>query len=272
MLASLESARLISGGQSLVPMLNMRYVFFDHLIDINRVEGLSGFEFGRDTVRIGTMTRQRDILESVELKKRAPVVAEALSYVGHLHTRNRGTIGGSLAHMDPAAELFCIATLLEAIVHVESAAGARNIPIAEYPLSYMTPQLNPDEMIVGVTLKLPAAGHGWGFQEFAQRHGDFAIVSVAATIELSSSGAVSHVRAVLAGVDFAPQRLLELEEMLINRVPDEALICSVSEAASRVDAMSDAMFSGTYRQRLAKVLTRRVLVQAIERAKNGALQ
>lgn len=271
MLGELDGAKIMAGGQSLVPMLNMRYAFVDHLVDINRIEGLSGLEFRGDAVRIGAMTRQRDILANEELRRCAPVVAGALRFVGHLHTRNRGTIGGSLAHMDPAAELVNIATLLDATVHVESLGGPRDLAIADFPVAFMTPQIGLDEMIVAVTLRLPAKKHGWAFQEFAQRHGDFAIVAASALVEPGSSArAVADVRLVLSGVDFAPQRLFEAEDLL--RSEGRAGIPAAAELAGAIPAMSDAMVSGEYRQHLARVFTRRVLSQAFDRAEGQVAQ
>ncbi|MFT4095621.1 MAG: FAD binding domain-containing protein [Rhodoblastus sp.] len=272
MLAALEGAKIIAGGQSLVAMLNMRYAFVDHLIDINGVEGLAGVDVGPNEIRIGAMTRQRDILASPALRTRAPVVAEALRFVGHLHTRNRGTLGGSLGHMDPAAELMAVVTLLDATVHVESARGARDVAIADYPQAYMTPALEPDELIVGATLRPPATGHGWSFREFAQRHGDFAVVAVGATIALDGAGKVSDARIVLSGVGFAPRRLAEAERMLASEAPGEALFAAVAAQATREEALSDAMASEAYRKHLAGVLTRRAVAEALARAKHGFVQ
>jgi carbon-monoxide dehydrogenase medium subunit len=272
MLSELDGAKLIAGGQSLVPMLNMRYVFVENLIDINRVQGLSSVERpSPDVARIGAMTRQRDILADPLLRDRAPVVGEALRFVGHLHTRNRGTIGGSLAHMDPAAELMNIATLLDATVHVESARGGRDIAIGEFPLAFMTPQLGADEMIVAVSFNLPRAGHGWSFHEFAQRHGDFAIVAVGAIVEVEPDGlTVADARIVLSGVDFAPQRLRDAEDILKSRGPEATGVAAA--CAAGVEAISDAMASGAYRQHLARILTGRALSQAFDRARGASLQ
>lgn len=273
MLASLPGARLIAGGQSLVPMLNMRYVFVENLIDINRVAGLSGIDIGAERVRIGAMTRQRDLLDHAGLGERAPVVAAALRCVGHLHTRNRGTIGGSLAHMDPAAELLAVATLLEGTIHVESARGARDIAIADFPISYMTPQLEPDEMIAAVSLSLPKPGHGWSFLEFAQRHGDFAIAAAGALVRLAApGGAIAEARLVLSGVDFAPRRLIEAEQLLAGARPSADLIAAAAAIAGEGEAPSDAMASGSYRRHLAAVLTRRALAEALERAGGATRQ
>jgi carbon-monoxide dehydrogenase medium subunit len=273
LLSSLENARLIAGGQSLVAMLNMRYAVFQNLIDINHVQDLDGIHMEANCVRISAMTRQRTILENSELRARAPIIAEALRFVGHLHTRNRGTIGGSLAHMDPAAELFGIAALLDAMIHAESVRGKRDIPIADYSVAFMTPRLEADEMITDVSLRLPAVGHGWSFLEFAQRHGDFAIVAVGVTATLASpAGTVSDIRIVLSGVEFAPRRLVEAERLLIGQRSSEPLVTAAADIAARGDAISDVAASATYRRRLARILTHRALAQALARAGNGATQ
>lgn len=266
MLGNFDNARLLAGGQSLVAMLNMRYVIVDHLIDINRADDLVGIELGQDTVVIRAMTRQCEVLEHDELRSRAPIFAEALRYVGHLQTRNRGTVGGSIAHMDPAAELMGIASLLDATVHAESLRGRRDIPIADYPAAYMTPRLEPDEMIAAVSFRLPMQGHGWSFAEFAQRHGDFAIVGVGAILEKSKTrDAIAKARIALIGVGTAPRRLPEAEKLLIGEQATQQTIAAAAEMAGRTEAMADAMASAAYRQRLAKVLTRRALMEAATR-------
>lgn len=266
MLASLPGARILAGGQSLIPMLNMRYAFIEHLIDINRVPSLSDVKMLEDTIRIGGMTRQHVLLSHEDIKTHIPIMAAGLHFVGHLHTRNRGTIGGSLAHMDPAAELMNIATVLEATIHIESATGARAIGIADYPVSFMTPQVEPQEMIVAVTFRVPPRGHGWSFHEFSQRHGDFAIVAVGVVLSIDpASGRMAEVRVALSGVDFAPRRLGDVERLLDGEKPTEATIAAAGAAAGQGEAISDAMASGGYRLHLATVLTRRAITQALDR-------
>src|SRR5580700_1740958 len=172
LLSSLENAKLLAGGQSLMPMLNMRFVLPDHIIDLNRVEGLNYINARGDTLEIGAMTRQRDIEFSDIVKKKCPLMREAITQVGHRQTRNRGTIGGSLCHLDPAAELVAVAAALDATVEVTGSRGTRRIAFADFPRGYMTPALEPDELLTAVELPLWPAGHGHGFVEFARRHGD----------------------------------------------------------------------------------------------------
>lgn len=268
MLGTLEGAKLIAGGQSLVPMLNMRYAHVDNLIDINQVPGLNVIEGSDNSVRIGAMARQRAILENLELRRRVPVIGDALQFVGHLHTRNRGTIGGSLTHMDPTAELLCIASLLDATVHIKGRRGARDVEIGDFPLAFMTPCLEQDEMLSAVTLRLPPEGHGWSFQEFSQRRGDFAIVAVAVSLCIRhDSGTVTEARVALSGLDFAPRRLTAVELPLMGQRPAASLIAEVADLAGEEEASSDAIASGGYRRHLARVLTRRAITEAAGKAR-----
>ena len=183
LLGSLDNAKLLAGGQSLMPMLNMRYVLPDHLIDLNRVDGLSYISERDGAFEIGAMTRQRDIEFSDVVQKRCPLMHEAVRQIGHRQTRNRGTLGGSLCHLDPSAELVSVAAALDAKVAVTGRNGARSIDISAFPVAYMTPALEPDELLTGATFPCWPRGHGYAFVEFARRHGDFAIVSAAVLIE-----------------------------------------------------------------------------------------
>src|SRR5450631_3998245 len=180
LLGSLENAKLLAGGQSLMPMLNMRYVLPDHVIDLNRVEGLSHIRERDGALDIGAMTRQRKIEFSDLVRERCPLMHEAVRQVGHRQTRNRGTLGGSLCHLDPSAELVTVAAALDATVLVAGPNGQREIPFAEFPVAYMTPAIEPNEMLTALRLPVWPKGHGYAFIEFARRHGDFAIVSAAA--------------------------------------------------------------------------------------------
>ncbi|MGF7159342.1 carbon-monoxide dehydrogenase medium subunit [Rhodoligotrophos appendicifer] len=262
--ASLENAKFLAGGQSLVAMLNMRYAIVDHLIDLNRVADLAGISLVGNALRIGAMTRQKTLKSDTSVARRAPIFAAALDHVGHLQTRNRGTIGGSLGHMDPSAELLALAVLHDAVVEVKSRSAAREIAIADYPIAYMTPSIEPQEMITSVTFRLPAEHHGWGFHEFAQRHGDFAVVGVAALMELSD-GKIARAAISLFGVGMAPVRLASAEVMLAGEAPRPELFEAAAASLDGVDFSTDAMASGAYRQRLARVLTRRALTDAARR-------
>src|SRR2546430_16459752 len=147
LLDSLENAKLLAGGQSLMPMLNMRFVLPDHVIDLNRIAALSYIREAEGKLEIGAMTRQRDLEFDATVRARCPLLSEAILHVGHRQTRNRGTLGGSLCHLDPSAELVAAATALDAVVRIEGAVGAREVPFAEFPLSYMTPAVEPNAIV-----------------------------------------------------------------------------------------------------------------------------
>src|ERR1700691_2434324 len=151
LLSTLENAKLLAGGQSLMPMLNMRYVLPDHIIDLNRVDGLSYIRERDGALEIGAMTRQRDIEFSDLVRERCPLMHEAVRQIGHRQTRNRGTLGGSLCHLDPAAELVAVAAALDAKVTVAGKSGARSIDFSAFPVGYMTAALEPDELLTGAS-------------------------------------------------------------------------------------------------------------------------
>jgi carbon-monoxide dehydrogenase medium subunit len=174
LLDTLENPKLLAGGQSLMPMLNLRYVFPDHVIDLNRVDGLAGIREDGDDIEIGGTTRQRDIELSAVLGRKAPIFAEALRVVGHVQTRNRGTIGGSLCHLDPASELPTIALAYDARISVAGSRGNRTIPMREFIAGPMTPSIESNEIVTAIRFSPWTGRHGHAFEEFSRRHGDFA--------------------------------------------------------------------------------------------------
>ncbi|HZS85487.1 MAG TPA: xanthine dehydrogenase family protein subunit M [Stellaceae bacterium] len=266
LLARLDNARLLAGGQSLMPMLNMRYVLPDHIIDLNRIEALAGVRQIGETLRIGAMTRQRDIAEHPLVRSRLPLMVEALGHVGHRQTRNRGTIGGSLCHLDPAAELVAVAANLDATIEIVGPKGARLLPMAEFALGFMTPAIAPDEMVAAVNLPLPAARHGYAFLEMARRHGDFAIVAVAVVLTLDPAGRIATCAITLGGAAAVPRRMAEAETMLRGAAPDALLFGRAAATARAVDALEDAQVPGWYRRQVAETLIERALATAHRRA------
>ena len=262
LLAEKDNARLLSGGQSLMPMLNMRYVLPDDVIDLNKVEGLSGIEAANGSLEIAGMTRQRDIEFSDMVSNRCPIMTEAILQVGHRQTRNRGTLGGSLAHLDPSAELPAVAMALDATIHVESKRGKRDIAMADFPAGYMTPSIELDEMVTGATFPLWEDGHGYAFIEFARRHGDFAIVSAGALMTTDGAGKVNRVSITVSGVGPEPLRCTEAEEMILGQTPELELFREAAETARAFDALEDIHAPSSYRQHLAAVLSRRALEKA----------
>jgi carbon-monoxide dehydrogenase medium subunit len=266
LLASLENTKVLAGGQSLVAMMNFRYVIVDHLVDLGGVADLSGISVANGVMRIGAMTRQRDLEFSAEVKQHCPILHEALLHVGHRQTRNRGTIGGSLAHADPAAELPAICLLHDAEMELASRRGTRRVSMRSFGLGFMTTALQPDEILTAAELKLWPAGHGYGFQEFARRHGDFALAGAAALIEVAADQTVRRAAVALFGVATAPVRLDAAEAQLTGKRLDMAAITAAAAQAGAVEPIEDIHAGADYRRHLAQVLTRRALVDAARRA------
>jgi carbon-monoxide dehydrogenase medium subunit len=266
LLASLPNAKILAGGQSLVPMMNFRYVIVDHLVDLGGVDDLRGIAVGDGRLRIGAMMRQRDLEFSPEVARHCPLLAEALCHVGHRQTRNRGTIGGSLAHADPAAELPAVCAAYDAVVHLASVRGLRAVPFAEFSSGFMATALEPDEMIAAVELPVWRLGHGYGFHEFARRHGDFALAGAAALLDVGADNIVRRAALALFGVAGQPVRLDAAEATLTGKAIDSTAIQTAAAAAWLVEPISDIHASGEYRRHLAQVLSARALTDAARRA------
>ena len=262
LLATRENARPLAGGQSLMPMLNFRAATPDHLIDLNKVGALAYLRVTDDALEVGAMTRQRELERSAEVGRRCPVLHAALAHVGHRQTRNRGTLGGSLCHLDPSAELANVAALLGATAHVESRRGRRDIPFTEFAAGYLTTSLAADELLTGITLPFPKRRHGHAFVEFARRRGDFAIVAVSALIALDAHGRIGDAALAVSGLGPVPARLPEIERMLHEERPGDALFRSAAARTGELDAMTDPYVTAAYRKHLARVLTFRALEMA----------
>ena len=266
LLASLPNARVLAGGQSLAPMLNMRVALPDHLVDINRIGELQGVRIEAGQLVVGAMTRQRDLEFHDDVARLYPLLGEALQHVGHRQTRNRGTIGGSLCHMDPAAELPCVAVACEAVIEIASGRGARSVGMDEFACGAMTTCLEADEIVTAISLPLWPEGHGYAFQEFARRHGDFAMACVAALMVVGEDGAISRCSVALGGVCESPVRLRRVEEALLGEKGGEELFASVGDGLEGAELLDDIHAPAAYRRRLAGVLMRRALHSAYERA------
>ena len=266
LLASLENTRVLAGGQSLMPMMNFRYAMPDHLIDLNKVSELSYMRIDDKTLNIGAMTRQRDIEFSTDIATHCPLLHAALAHVGHRQTRNRGTLGGSLCHQDPSAELVNAAALLGATMHIVSQRGKRDIPFADFAVAYMTTALAPDEMLASVTFPLPQKSQGHAFVEFARRHGDFAIVACSAWLGLDAAGNISDAALAISGLGHAPVRPAAIEQALRGQKPGAAAFKAAAAEAGKQEAGADAYVTSAYRQHLARMLTYRALEQAAANA------
>lgn len=267
LLATLPNARVIAGGQSLMPMLNLRMATPEHLIDLGRVGELSGIAETAAGLSIGAMTTQRAIERSPLARSRCPLLAEALAHVGHQATRNRGTIGGSLCHLDPAAELPVAACALEAMLTLASRGGKRSIRFDEFPAGYLTPRLAPAEILTRVDLPRWEPGSGWAFEEFSLRAADFAVVAVAVLLALGADRRVCKASIAIGGLGAAPVRLSSAESLLLGHPCDAGRVAEAGRAAAELRADGDEVYPAEYRRHLAGVLTRRALEKASERGR-----
>jgi len=265
LLASLPGPRLLAGGQSLMPMLNFRLLAPEHVVDLNRVEGLSGIHEAGGEIVFGAMTRQREIEFSPLVEARLPLLAEAIQWVGHRQTRNRGTLGGSLCHLDPSAEQPTVAIAMDATLAIVGPAGRRELPMRDFALDLMTPALDEGEILAEVRIRPWAPGHGWAFLEFARRHGDYAIVAVAVLLELDASARASRVSITLGGVAATPVRVPEAEARLLGSTIDAEAIADAAACCGAVDALGDPQVPAWYRQRLARTLAGRAIPAALAR-------
>lgn len=267
-----EAARILAGGQSLVPMLNFRLVRPEHVIDVNGVAGLGGIAAdARGGLRIGALTRQRALERSPLVRERAPLIAQALPFVGHPQIRARGTLGGSCAHADPAAELPAVMAALGARFTLRRVGAERVLSAEEFFLAALTTALRPDELLTGIALPPWPARAGSSLEEVAMRRGDFALGGVAATLALDARGHVAEARIVCFGVGARPARAAAAEDALVGRPPFAAAFAEAGRlAAAGVDPPGDIHASAAYRKRLTGVLTTRALAGALAACPEGA--
>jgi aerobic carbon-monoxide dehydrogenase medium subunit len=261
-----DEASVLAGGQSLIPLLALRLAQPALLIDINGVPELSGVSVTGGWVTIGATTREYIAEESITIADAVPLLAAALPLIGHEAIRSRGTVGGSLAHADPAAELPAVARVLDAEFVVRGPSGERVVPAAEWFEGYLTTSRQPDELLTEV--RFPAAGPGTGvsFQEVARRHGDFAMVGLATSVTLSD-GVISDARLAFAGVSDVPARATGAEGLLAGQRPSAELFDEAARrAASDIDPPSDLHGSAEYRKKVAAALVRRGLREAVDNA------
>ena len=265
-----EDAKVIAGGQSLVPMLNLRIARPAWLIDINPV-GAGPITDHGGHLRVPALTRYRAIEEADVVRRRCPSLADAAAHVGNVRTRTRGTLGGSLAHADPAGELPCVAVALGAEVTVQGRDGARELAAGDLLVSYLTTTLAPDEVVTEVRVPTLGPRSGWSFLEMSRRTSDWMVVGVAALVELDAGGAVAAASVAFGGVAERPWPVpAEVLADLLGRAPEEALLARVAErAAGMLHPGDDVDASGAYRRRLAAVLGRRALAEAAARARGN---
>jgi carbon-monoxide dehydrogenase medium subunit len=263
-------AKVLAGGQSLMPMLNFRLLRPSILVDINRIAGLSFIAETADSIRIGALTRHFALETSPLIAEHFPVLSAAMTHVAHLAIRNRGTIGGSLSHADPAAELPMMVLLLDAELHVAGVYGTRIVAARDFFLDTMTVALDGAELLTEIALpKLPPQT-GWGFEEVARRHGDFALAAVAATLTVSG-GKIAQARIALTGVGPTALRAAEAEQLLIGKALDgDATARAIAAVRDAIEPETDLHASSDYRRHLAGVLTGRALAAAWRRTHEAA--
>jgi carbon-monoxide dehydrogenase medium subunit len=265
-----DDAKIIAGGQSLVPLLNFRLLRPSILIDINRIESLAFISETATDIRVGALTRHYQLETSPVIARHLPVLSCAMTHVAHLAIRNRGTIGGSLAHGDPAAELPMMALLLDAELHIGSVSAARITAARDFSLNALTVDLNAGEIVTEIALpKLPPQT-GWGFAEVSRRRGDFALAAAAATLAVAA-GAIVEARIALSGIGRTAVRAATAESLLVGHALEPPLVSQAIEAVrAAIEPDTDLHASADYRRHLAGVLTGRALAAAWRRANESA--
>jgi carbon-monoxide dehydrogenase medium subunit len=267
-------ARVLAGGQSLMPLLNMRLARPELLVDLNRISELSYLRDENGTLAIGAMTRKRALEESALVARRHPLLLAATRLVAHPQIRNRGTVGGSMAHADPAAEYPALALLLGVELCAVGPQGPRRIAADAFFQGALTTALSPFEILTEVRVPALADGTGWSFQEVARRHGDFALGGAGATLRLDARGRIAEARVVLFGVGTKPMRLSTIEASLRGETPSEGLFEAAGRTTSATveEPLADVHASAEYRRNLAGVVTRRALAEAAARCSTASAE
>jgi CO/xanthine dehydrogenase FAD-binding subunit len=259
-----DTAKPLAGGQSLVPMMNMRLARPAHLVDLNGLRELDYLKVEHGELRIGAMTRQRALEQSRIVAEGWPLLRDATRYIGHVQIRNRGSVGGSLAHAYPSAELPVAMMALNATFVLQSVQGERTLAADDFFVDVMTTALKPGELLVEIRVPQTAAGTGWSFQEVSRRHGDFALMGVAGLIALKDDGKIDKAKVVFTGIIPVVARATA---SLIGQKPDSPRFTDVaSAAADELDPESDIHASSEYRREVGNALARRVLQEAAMRA------
>lgn len=258
-------AKVLAGGQSLIPMLNFGLVELAVVVDIGRVAGLDGLAQQNGSLRIGALTRHRDVERSNAVRASQPLLAEAVRHVGNPRVRNRGTLGGSLAHNDPAAELPLAMAVLGAEYEVSDGRRTRTLSATDFPVTYFTTQLAENELLISVAVPELGRGWGWGFHEFCRRTGDFAVVAAAAVARCEGD-AIREVRVGLCGVADRAIRCRAFEGAVVGaRVGDAPGLTDAVDG--EIEPVSDTSASAGYRRHLARVLTARAVADACRRSR-----
>lgn len=265
-------AKILAGGQSLVPALNFRVVQPSALIDLNRVAELSYIREDKDVIRLGAMARERHLEFDASIERHAPLLHEAVPFIAHPQIRNRGTIGGSIVHSDPAAELPVLMTALNARLKAKNASGERWVDAKDFFVGMFTTALEPDEILVEIELPFSPPRTGWSFMEVAPRAGDYAMMGVAVLVTLDENGNCQKAKLVYLNAGEGPVEATEAAGSLEGQSIDDKLIKSAAEHASQqeMSPFGNMHASAEFQRHLAKVLTQKALQQATQRA--GELQ
>lgn len=267
LLAEKEDARILAGGQSLVPMMNYRMAQPSHLIDINRVPDIDYIRLEGDMIAIGALARHADVKSAPLIAEHLPIVADAYDWVAHSAVRNRGTLCGNLCHADPASEMPALMQLLDAVMIVASQSGHREVPATAFFTGVYETALQPSEMLSEVRIPVPPTGTGWGFEEVSMRKGDFAWTACAATLRLDA-GRITGAHVAAAGIGERSLRLRQAETALNGQAPSDDLFAAVAaDAASAMNPADTIGASADYRRDLVRTLIPRVLSAAVTRAR-----
>ncbi len=261
-------AKLIAGGQSLVPMMAMRLARPAWLVDINRLDELKQISVEGDSMVVGAAVRQCVIDRDARAKAKLPLIGKALKWVGHVQTRNRGTVGGSIVHADPSAEIPLVACVLDATLVLRDSSGASDLPAREFFFAPMVTAIAPEQCLAEIRFPLWGGKVGSAFEEVSIRHGDFALVSACAQVEVDAEGKCVRAALGIGGASPFPHALPEIGELLAGKRLDDASIAAASEAVGDlIDPDGDLHATADYRRHLARVLAARVLRAAAEDAK-----
>jgi carbon-monoxide dehydrogenase medium subunit len=266
-----EGAKVLAGGQSLIPMLALRLAVFEHLVDVGRIEEMRGIERRDGGLWVGAGTTDAAVEASPGVASAVPLLARATPLIGHFQIRNRGTLGGSIAHADPAAEYPAIALALDASMEVVSTRGRRSIAAADFFEGLWTTSMEPDEVLVGVSFPIWSGRCGFAVEEFARRHGDFAIAGAAIGVELDGDACIRRSGIGLVGLGSSPERARAVETELAGRPVSEVEPAEVGRRAmAGLDAVpSDLHGSADYRKRVGAVMVARAWSAATAEARHG---
>jgi carbon-monoxide dehydrogenase medium subunit len=266
-----EGAKLIAGGHSLLPIMKLRLAEPSHLVDIGRIDALCGVRATSDGLTIGALTTHAQVASDPQIANAAPLLAEVASRIGDRQVRNRGTIGGALAHADAAADYPAAVLALEATMVAEGPDGERSIPADEFFVDFLTTALSPEEVLTAIRVPVTAANLGWSYQKLANQASGYAIAGVAALVVPSSASSGGEVRLGVTGAAAVPWRARNAEDALRGQVLDsDAIAAAAALVADGVDLLDDLHGSAAYRRRVVQGLTRRALTEAAGRAGAGA--